>query len=196
MHLAVADFALQQPNLRGLAWWQDMAPRLQPWLDPTQAELLDDELRFQQQLADSPGYQALPRGAVHADLFRDNALFDGLTGRELITGCFDFYFAGTDTFIYDLAVCLNDWCIDADDGRLDEARATALVQAYERLRPLQSAEARLLPTQLRAAALRFWLSRLADIHLPRDAALLQPKDPSHFERVLRARRDQPWHPPR
>jgi homoserine kinase type II len=133
---------------------------------------------------------------VHADLFCDNVLFDGLPGHEKLTGCLDFYFAGVDTFGYDLAVCLNDWCIDAESGRLDTDRATALVAAYESIRPLQAAELRLMPALLRAAALRFWLSRLGDRHLPRPANLLAPKDPAHFERVLRARIAEPWHPPR
>lgn len=196
MHLAVADFPLQQPNLRGPDWWQTMAPQLMPHLDATQRMLLVDELAFQQQLAESPAYQSLPRGAVHADLFRDNVLFDGLPGHEKLTGCFDFYFAGIDSFAYDLAVCLNDWCIDQDSGRFDDALAAALIEAYERERPLAAAEARLMPAMLRAAALRFWLSRLGDWHLPREAALLKPKDPMHFERVLRERIATPWHPPR
>ena len=196
MHQAVADFPLQQPNLRGLAWWTEMAPRLQPHLAPAQRALLDTELAYQQQLAAAPAYAALPRGAVHADLFRDNVLFDGLPGHEKLTGAFDFYFAGTNTFAYDLAVCLNDWCLQADGASLDEARAQALVQAYEQERPLSGTEQRLLPALLRAAALRFWLSRLGDWHLPRPAALLQPKDPAHFERVLRARIAAPWHRPR
>ncbi len=195
LHLAVADFPLHQPNLRGLAWWQAMAPQLQACLQPAQQQLLADELAFQQWVAASPAHAALPHGAVHADLFCDNVLFDGLPGHEKLTGCFDFYFAGTDTFAYDLAVCLNDWCIDADDASLDESRTQALLQAYQHHRPLSTAEARLMPAMLRAAALRFWLSRLGDWFLPRDAALLQPKDPAHFERILRSRIAKPWHPP-
>ncbi|HOB95923.1 MAG TPA: homoserine kinase [Aquabacterium sp.] len=193
MHQAVADFPLVQPNLRGRAWWAAMAAAVRPHLDDAQRQLLNDELAFQAQVAASPAFAALPQGAVHADLFCDNVLFDGLPGRELITGAFDFYFAGHDSFGYDLAVCLNDWCLNADDAGLDEARALALVQAYEAQRPLSPAEHRLLPALLRAAALRFWLSRLGDWHLPRPAALLQPKDPGHFERVLRARIAAPWH---
>lgn len=194
MHTSVADFALRQPNLRGLAWWQTMAPQLRPFLGADQQALLDDEMAFQLQLAASPAWAALPRGAVHADLFCDNVLFDGLPGHEKLTGAFDFYFAGTDTFAYDLAVCLNDWCLDANDATLDEARAQALVGAYQQERPLSTTEQRLLPALLRSAALRFWLSRLGDWHLPREAALLEPKDPGHFERVLRARIAVPWHP--
>ncbi len=196
MHLAVADFPLSQPNLRGLSWWEAITPLVLPHLEGPQATLLAEELDFQRHLAAAPAYLALPRGAVHADLFRDNALFDGLPGHEKLTGCFDFYFAGTDTFGYDLAVCLNDWCVDLDSGRLDEARAAALIDAYEQERPLTTGELRLLPGLLRAAALRFWLSRLSDWHLPREASLLNPKDPSHFERVLRERIANPWHPAR
>ena len=197
MHLAVADFPLKQPNLRGLNWWLAMAPQLMPHLGHPQRQLLASELSFQQQLAASQSYAALPRGAVHADLFCDNVLFDASStnslGHEKLTGCFDFYFAGTDRFAYDLAVCLNDWCLNADDASLDPARARALVQAYQQVRPLAGAEHRLLPALLRAAALRFWISRLADWHLPRPAALLQPKDPVHFQRILRSRINQPWH---
>lgn len=193
LHLAVADFPLQQPNLRGLAWWQSVGPALLPKLDAATAELLGAELRFQRDLAAAPAYQDLPRGAIHADLFRDNAMFEGLPGREQLCGVFDFYFAGVDSFLFDLCVCLNDWCIDLESGRLIEERADALVAAYELVRPLSGIEHRLLPALLRAAALRFWLSRLDDWHRPREAQLLKPHDPTHFERVLRERIATPWH---
>jgi len=192
LHSAAADFALAQPNLRGLAWWLATAPRVRPFLERDAAQLLDAEIAFQQQLAASAAYATLPRAAVHADLFRDNVLFDG----ERLSGCVDFYFAGVDTLLFDLAVCVNDWCLADDSGRLDDARAAALLGAYVARRALSAAEHRLFPALLRAAALRFWLSRLADRHLPREAALLQPKDPRHFERLLRERVAQPWHPPR
>jgi homoserine kinase type II len=195
LHAAASEFALAQPNLRGLAWWQATAPRVRPFLDDDAAQLLDDEMAFQQQLAASAAYAGLPRAAVHADLFRDNVLFDG-DAREHLSGCVDFYFAGVDTLLFDLAVCVNDWCLADDSGRIDDARAVALLGAYGERRALSAAEHRLFPGMLRAAALRFWLSRLADRHLPREAALLQPKDPRHFERLLRERVTQPWHPPR
>ncbi|MBB2484451.1 homoserine kinase [Mitsuaria sp. WAJ17] len=193
MHLAGRDFPLSQPNLRGLAWWSDTVPVVLPFLTPEQAELLASELAFQQQLAVSQSYAELPRGPIHADLFRDNVMFEGLPGREQLSGFFDFYFAGVDTFLFDIAVCLNDWCIDLATGRLDEARAQAFVQAYERERPLSGTEHRLMPALLRAAALRFWVSRLWDYHLPREASLLKPHDPTHFERVLRERLARAWH---
>jgi len=195
MHLAGLDFGLRQPNLRGLAWWVETVPQVLPFMAEPQRALLGAELAFQQALAASPACAALPRGPVHADLFRDNALFDGLPGRERLTGVYDFYFAGVDTFAFDLAVCLNDWCVDLESGRAVDERAEALVAAYARVRPLTAGEHRLLPAMLRAAALRFWLSRLWDLHLPRNARLLQPHDPAHFERVLRARIAAPWHPP-
>ncbi|HTP71092.1 MAG TPA: homoserine kinase [Burkholderiaceae bacterium] len=195
LHAAASSFALHQPNLRGLAWWQAIAPQVLPFLDADAAQLLADEMAFQQQLAASAAYAGLPRAAVHADLFRDNVLFDGEPATHL-SGCVDFYFAGVDALLFDLAVCVNDWCLADDSGRIDEARAAALLGAYGAQRALSATEHRLFPALLRAAALRFWLSRLADRHLPREAALLQPKDPRHFERVLRERVAQPWHPPR
>jgi homoserine kinase type II len=166
---------------------------VRPHVNAGQAALLDAELAFQQQLAGTPAFQRLPRGPIHADLFRDNVMFDGLPGHEKLTGFFDFYFAGVDTWGFDIAVCLNDWCIDLDTGRLDEARARAFVAAYDHERPLTGDELRLLPALLRAGALRFWISRLWDFHLPREASMLKPHDPTHFERVLRERVDNPWH---
>ena len=196
MHLAGTDFALQQPHLRGLDWWLETGPVVLPQISVAQAELLREELVFQQHLAASPAGQALPRGPIHADLFRDNVMFDDTAGPDRLCGFFDFYFAGTETLLFDLAVCLNDWCIDPSSGALDEARAQTFVAAYERGRRLSGGEHRALPGLLRAAALRFWISRLWDWHLPRDAALLQPKDPAHFERVLRGCIARPWHPVR
>ena len=183
MHLAGLDYPRQQPNLRALPWWNDTVPVVLPYLQPAQATLLEGELAYQNHVAASPAYASLPRGPVHADLFRDNVMFD--QGR--LSGFFDFYFAGWDTFAFDLAVCLNDWCIDLATGTGDPARADAMVRAYETVRPLTANERSLMPAMRRAGALRFWISRLWDWHLPREASMLKPHDPTHFERVLRAR---------
>jgi homoserine kinase type II len=190
MHLAGQDYPRFQPNLRGLDWWVETVPSILPHVDEAQKQLLEDELAFQRSHAQSPAYLALPRGPIHADLFRDNVMFEG----DTLTGFFDFYFAGVDSFLFDIAVCLNDWCTDLDSGRLDEARAQVFVAAYQSVRPLTHDEVRLMPALLRAGALRFWISRLWDYHLPRDAHMLKPHDPGHFERILRQRIDTPWHP--
>jgi len=190
MHLAGLDFGRHQPNLRGLAWWRETVPRVLPFLEPGQRALIASELAFQEHLAATPAFEALPAGPIHADLFRDNVMFDAA---GTLTGFFDFYFAGIDRFAYDLAVCLNDWCIDLESGRLEEERAGAFVAAYDAVRRLSGDELRLLPAMMRAGALRFWVSRLWDLHLPRDASMLEPHDPRHFERVLRERVARPWH---
>ena len=190
LHQAGSSFAIEQPSARGLAWWQATVPRVLPHLAAEQRALMEDELAFQTDLAGTAAFAALPRGPIHGDLFRDNVLFDG----HSLVGVFDFYFAGVDTLLFDVAVALNDWCVDLESGRLVEERAEALVDAYETVRPLETAEMRLLPAMMRAAAFRFWVSRAADLHLPRTALMLVPHDPAHFERVLRWRRDAPWHP--
>jgi homoserine kinase type II len=190
MHLAGRDNPRNQPNLRGLAWWNQTVPVVLPYLDEAQAALLRSELAFQNHVASSSAYAALPRGVIHADLFRDNVLFD--QGR--LTGLFDFYFAGVDSWLFDIAVCLNDWCVDLPTGAHDYERAAAFLRAYARVRPLAAAERQLLPAMLRAGALRFWISRLWDFHLPREAAILKPHDPAHFERVLRQRVAHPVAP--
>lgn len=197
LHLAARDFALEQPNLRALPWWNETVPVVLPHVDRAQADLLRSELAYQNHVAESAAYRALPRGAIHADLFRDNVLFDtGVDapdprGKPRLSGFFDFYFAGLDSWLFDIAVCLNDWCIDLDTGAADRERSRGMLAAYHAVRPLSAPERRLLPAMLRAGALRFWISRLWDLHLPREASMLKAHDPTHFERVLRARVHQP-----
>ena len=191
MHLAGKDYNRHQPNLRGLTWWNETVPVVLPFLNASQSSLIQNELAFQNHVANSSAYAALPCGPVHADLFRDNVMFEGTGDTLQLTGFFDFYFAGVDTWLFDLAICLNDWCIDLDTGSLDAEKTTALLAAYQVVRPLIAAERQLLNPMLRAGALRFWTSRLWDFHLPREASMLTPHDPTHFERVLRQRLAHP-----
>ncbi len=190
MHLAGRDFGMQQPHLRGLDWWNETVPVILPFVPADHSALLRSELAYQNHVATFAAHGALPRGPIHADLFRDNVMFEtteGDTGQPVLSGFFDFYFAGVDTWLFDIAVCLNDWCIDLATGASDAERTQAFMQAYAAVRPLQAQERQLLPAMARAAALRFWISRLWDLHLPREAAVLQAHDPDHFHRVLRQR---------
>jgi homoserine kinase type II len=179
MHLAGRSYPGYLENPRGPRWWRRAAAELKPFLKGEESALLEDELAFQVQHR----FPDLPRGPVHADLFRDNALFED--GR--ISGVIDFYFAGVDCLLYDVAVCANDWCLDASLG-LERARSDALMRAYDAVRPLTPAERVAWPVMLRAAALRFWLSRLHDFHLPRPGMLVHAHDPAHFRRILECRR--------
>jgi homoserine kinase type II len=187
MHLAGADFSLSQPNLRGLAWWTETVPVVLPHLSSGQAELILSELACQSDIAASTAYAALPRGPIHADLFRDNVMFEEIDGQLHLSGFFDFYFAAVDSWIFDIAVCLNDWCVNLETGAHNTERALSMMMAYSAVRSLTDAECELLPVMLRAAALRFWISRLWDYHQPRTASLLKAHDPEHFERVLQER---------
>lgn len=187
MHLAGQDYPLEQPNLRGLAWWQDTVPKVLPFMPEEAAALLQDELK-EQIRAQQHVFSALPRGPAHADLFRDNVLFEQTPQGPLLGGFIDFYFAGHDTFLFDLAVTVNDWCLASDNCALDLERVQAMTSAYAAVRSFTDAERDAWPLALRAGALRFWISRLFDLHLPRPAETLTPKDPSHFERLLRSRR--------
>ena len=183
MHLATRDFPGIQPNLRGLAWWQEVTPQLLSFLPKVQASLLERELAYQS----AQDLTQLPRSAVHADLFRNNVLFEG----DEVGGVIDFYFAGVDTWLFDLAVTANDWCIDLATGAWDHDRLNALLGAYQSVRPLVRSERDAWPAAQRAGALRFWISRLYDVHLPRPAQVIVPHDPTHFERILMARVEAP-----
>ena len=193
MHLQALDFDLCQPNMRGLSWWNATAALVLPHLDAGQSALIQSELAYQNHVACSAHYAALPRGAIHADLFRDNVLFDSAAAPSedntppRLSGFFDFYFAGVDNWLFDIAVCLNDWCVDLESGVGDGGRTDSFLAAYDAVRKLTASERALLPAMLRAGALRFWISRLWDFHLPREASMLKAHDPAHFERVLRQR---------
>lgn len=186
-HLAGLDFAISQPNLRGLPWWEQTAPTVMPFLTEPLALLLKDTLSEQQILAKTADYQTLPRGPAHCDLFRDNVLFAGTPEAPLMGGFIDFYFAGIDTWIFDVAVSVNDWCIEHSTGVFVPELLESWLEAYSRVRPFTEAERRIWPIILRGAALRFWISRLFDFYLPRPAQTLKPHDPGHFERILQQR---------
>ena len=191
MHLAGKDFSKYQENLRSLDWWQKTIPSVLPYLNTSQKELITHELKTQEEFFSSGTYDGLPQGASHCDLFRDNVLFDPKgsdASQDQLGGFFDFYFAGTDKWLFDIAVTANDWCLADNKQDLDPARLDAFMKAYQSVRPLTKEEQASWSLMLRAAALRFWVSRLWDFYLPRDAQMLTPHDPTHFERILLSRR--------
>lgn len=179
-HLAGADYAGVRLNPRGADWVLAIGDMLDADLDQSDRQLLAATLREFLRL----DHHSLPSGAIHADLFHDNALFEGTT----LCGIVDFDYACGDSFALDVAVLLHDWCIDSEDG-FDTARVDALLGAYQDQRPLGEAELLALPLMLRFSALRFWLSRLYDRQFPLPGELTFSKDPDEFHRLLIARRE-------
>jgi homoserine kinase type II len=183
MHIAGLSFQEKntvQPhrNPRDSVWREKTAQLVLPHLPVDDQRLLKETLQYQQNLE----MTALPSGVIHADLFRDNVLFDG----EKVGGLIDFYYAYRDAFVYDLAITVNDWCVQPD-GSLDSAKLQVMLEAYQAVRPMTSAEHAAFNSMLRIAALRFWLSRLYDKIYPQDGELTHAKDPDHFKKILRLR---------
>ena len=175
LHSAAQSFTEFMPNPRGTDWRARTAPQVLPFLSPPDAALLQSEVAFHAQHT----LATLTQGVIHADLFRDNVLFNGAQ----VSGLIDFYFACNDSLLYDVAITVNDWCM-GEDCRLDQARTQALLRAYHAARPFLPQEYTAWPIALRVAALRFWLSRLYDLHLPRDGELINAHDPEQFKRIL------------
>ena len=182
LHDASRAFRTRISNKRGPGWTLSTSRAVRPFVSADQNALIENELKFQRERRQT----RLPNGAIHADLFRDNVLFDG----DNLSGLIDFGFAATDEFAYDLAITANDWCV-LPGGEFDDGRLHALLAAYASVRPLTEAEQVAWPALLRAAAIRFWLSRLYDLHLPRAAELNTPHDPAVFENILRLRIAKP-----
>lgn len=182
MHEAAASFHLKMPNWRGLSWWNEYAHDLAPHLSTHEKALLASELTYQ------AGFNKLklPRGVIHGDLFRDNILWDD-HGTHHIPQMIDFYFACEEQLLFDVAVTVNDWCLEFSAypaAKLNEANTRALLQGYASIRRFTPAERAAWPQMLRAAALRTWLGRLGYYHFPRDSELTHPKDHPFSERLL------------
>lgn len=182
LHRCTQDYVFPIKNSNDLSWCETMLDKISAHLSATDRELVNDELAFQ--IGNSP--VNLPRGVIHADLFRDNVLF--MNGQ--LSGLLDFYSACTDTLLLDVAITANDWC--CDNGIVNAEKFTAFLVAYESLRPLELLEKQYWPITLRAAALRFWLSRLEHQCYPRPGEITQQKDPLVFRHILVQHRQQTY----
>ena len=179
LHRAGADYAPTRPNALGPAGWQPLLARSLPGADGVQPGLGGElSAALGRILADWP--TGLPIGHIHADLFPDNVFF--LEGA--LSGLIDFYFAATDFYAYDIAVCLNAWCFEPDIS-FNVTKARAMLAAYTSVRPLSPEERAALPVLCQGAAIRFALTRLYDwINTPPDA-LVTRKNPLEYVRRLR-----------
>ena len=183
MHLVGESFERQFPqynsrNQRGADWRIKTAALVMPNLSMDEQQLLQATMTFQSTFDTSK----LPAGVIHADLFRDNVLFEG----NKVGGIIDFYYACHGVLAYDLAIAVNDWCVKTD-GSLDEPRLNAMLAAYQAVRLLSEAERSAWAGLLCIAALRFWLSRLHDQIFPHEGELTHAKDPNHFKNILQHR---------
>jgi homoserine kinase type II len=179
MHEAGRDFPRTRTNALSLEGWRnlfEMAQARADTVEPGLSRLIADELSF----LESAWPSNLPSGVIHADLFPDNVFFV----QSRLSGLIDFYFACNDLFAYDLAICLNAWCFEADKS-FNVTKGRALIRAYEGVRSLDPAERNALPILARGAAMRFLLSRLYDwLNVP-SGALVTPKDPLEYLQKLR-----------
>jgi len=182
LHRCTQDYVFPVKNSNDLNWCEMVSNKIGAHLSVTDRELINDELVFQSE--NSP--VNLPLGVIHADLFKDNVLFVD----DRLSGLLDFYSACTDTLLLDVAIAANDWC--CDNGIVNAEKLTALLAVYESLRPLEALEKRHWSIMLRAAALRFWLSRLEHQCYPRPGELTQQKDPLTFRRILLQHRQQTY----
>ena len=178
-HLAGRDFPLRRPNALSVAGWRPVFDGSRRHIDPA----LDRELAAELDFFEASWPKQLPSGVIHADMFNDNVFFL----HERLSGIIDFYFACNDFLAYDVAICLNAWCFEPDNA-FNATKARAMLQAYDKVRPLSEEERQALPVLARGSALRFMLTRLYDwAHTPSDA-LVKRKDPNEYLAKLRFHR--------
>ena len=177
MHLVGQNSGLSMNNPRHQIWWTTEAQRLEPLLSAEDAALLRQTIAH---LAAHPD-DDLPRGIIHADLFKDNVLLKG----DRVAGFIDFYYACDGSFVYDLAIAINDWA-RTGEHTVDVELQQAFMSGYQSVRPLSAAELAYLPTAHRAACIRFWVSRLLDAHFPPEGELTYTKDPNVFRNLLQS----------
>ena len=179
LHLAGQSFAPVRPNALGPAAW---APLLEKCLDDADkvAAGLGAELAGTLKNITAAWPAGLPSGQIHADLFPDNVFF--LDGE--ISGLIDFYFACTDIYAYDVAICLNAWCFERDFS-FNVTKSQALLRGYMAHRPLSQPERDALPVLAAGAAMRFLLTRLYDWLNTPEGAFVTRKDPLDYYRRLR-----------
>ena len=182
LHQASAGFAQSRVNNLSLAGWEGIYRSCAPRADTVKPGLAD-ELKRELEDLKRLWPKSLPQGVIHADLFPDNVFFRG----ETVSGLIDFYFACTDFFAYDLAICLNAWCFESD-GSFNITKARAMLAQYRAGRALMPAEIAALPVLARGSALRFLLTRLYDQLNHTEGALVKPKDPLEYLQKLRFHR--------
>jgi homoserine kinase type II len=178
LHLAGQDFAMQRPNALSLEAWAPLFAQAEAQADTVLPGLAK---RTRRELAslEEAWPRDLPSGVIHADLFTDNVFFIG----SEVSGLIDFYFACTDAFAYDVAICLNAWCFEID-ASFNLTKGKAMLAGYQSVRRLDPAEVEALPILCRGSAMRFMLTRLVDwLNVP-PGALVKPKDPLEYDRKL------------
>ena len=182
MHLTSQDFPMTRPNALSSASWRPLLEQCGSQADDVLAGLYG-ELQSELDVIETNWPDGLPAGVIHADLFPDNVFFLGHT----LSGFIDFYFACTDAYAYDIAICLNAWCFEID-GSFNVTKARALLSAYQIERRLESAEYEVLPLLARGSAMRFLLTRLYDWLNTPEGALVKRKDPLEYLNRLRFHR--------
>jgi len=177
LHVKSANFVAQHQNTRDLSWIKKTAETLFNELPQDESKLLKEEILYQEK----QNYK-LPKSTIHGDLFKDNVLFLN----DEVSGFIDFYYACTDYLILDVAIAVNDWCVNSD-GSFDESRLNAFLDAYKKIRSFNDNEDRAWNDVLRLASLRFWVSRLYDFYHAEEGELTFIKDPNHFKKILKKR---------
>jgi len=175
LHLTTNNFPQSNKNTRSLGWISDMYLNLKENLSLEERSIIELEINYHKKIDKIE----LPEGIIHGDLFRDNVLFFN----DKVSGFIDFYYSCNERFIYDLAIAINDWCID-DDGKINTSMCSGFIKGYQSERMLTDNENHYFNSALRLAALRFWLSRLEDFYNVKKGEITSIKDPNHFKNIL------------
>ncbi len=181
LHLLTSNFKIQRKNALSIESWRNMFENIKDKCikihkdlpNLIEANLKDIEKNWPSNL---------PSGIIHADLFKDNIIFEN----NKVSGIIDFTFSCNDFYALEIAICFNALCFDGVKSNLsfNVTKAKKFIDGYSSIRKLSDQEKNSIKILSQGAALRFLLTRVFDAINTVEGALVKIKDPIEYLKRL------------
>ena len=181
LHLLTSNFKIHRKNALSIESWRSMFENIKDKCirihkdlpNLIEANLKDIEKNWPSNL---------PSGIIHADLFKDNIIFEN----NKVSGIIDFTFSCNDFYALEIAICFNALCFDGVKSNLsfNVTKAKKFIDGYSSIRKLSDQERNSIKILSQGAALRFLLTRVFDAINTVEGALVKIKDPIEYLKRL------------